>query len=210
MDSGLGSETDASAVELFLAPGSAGLRPVKEMVLLAPVEVRCPGPHPEDPDDPCNREYALEHSELKAVAQFSHFPCGTRPQDFLQREIGDGSRQENHCDLRMSKDAIALGVVGHMHLRGRSITIELNPDGEDAQTLLHIPDWNFDWQGQYWYQQPVPVQRGDTLRITCVYDNSGPIEGPDHSTLQPRYMTWGEGTKDEMCIGAMNYLEPEG
>jgi len=94
-----------------------------------------------------------------------------------------------------------------MHLRGHSIAIALNPATPKARTLLHIPDWDFNWQGQYWFQEPVSLKSGDTLRITFIYANSGPIPGPDGSPIQPRYMTWGEGTTDEMCLGALSFIE---
>ena len=201
-----GTEADATAVELFVAGHDTELEPIREVLLVAPVEVRCPGLYPSDPNDPCNREYAVQRSELKLIAQAVHFPCGTRPGFYIDRDIGDGSVQHTSCDQRVQQDSLALGVVGHMHLRGRSIRIELNPDNVDTLTLLHIPEWDFEWQGQYWFQEPIPIKRGDTVRISCTYNNSGPIQGPDGSLIPPRYMTWGEGTSDEMCIGVLNVI----
>ena len=201
---------DATSVELFLAPQDAELEPIQEIPLLAPVEVRCPGPYPDDPSDPCHREYALEHSELRLFAQLMHLACDTRPEDYTGRGTLDVSDQVTSCDQSVHEDALALGVIGHMHLRGRWIKIELNPGTDGAETLLHIPNWDFEWQGQYWFQDPVRLGLGDTVRITCAYDNSGPIDGPDGDLLVPRYMTWGEGTTDEMCVGALNVASPGG
>jgi len=199
---------DASSVELLLASPAAELKPIHEIPLAAPVEVLCPGLYPRNSNDPCNRDYALERSELKHAAQGIHFLCGTRPEDYLKRDNADGRAQESRCDQQLRIDALALGVTGHMHLRGSSIRIELNPNSPQVRTLLHIPDWDFEWQGQYWFQEPIPIKWGDKVRITCVYDNSGPIIGPDGSPLPPRYMTWGEGTTDEMCLGAISFVRP--
>ena len=201
------TEPDASRVELSLADPTAKLKPVHDVPLAAPVEILCPGPYPSSPNDPCNREYALERSELRVVSNGIHLLCGTRPKDFTSRDVGDGSSQENSCDLQVQEDGIALGVAGHMHLRGRSIEISLNSATLEARTLLHIPDWDFDWQGQYWFQEPIPLRAGETLRVTCIYDNSGPIPGPDGNPIQPRCMTLGEGTTDEMCLGAVSFIE---
>jgi len=91
------------------------------------------------------------------------------------------------------------GVAGHMHLRGVDIKIEL-----DGKTLLHIPHWSFHWQDAYYLDQPVDASPGDTLRVTCAFDNS-PSHQPivDGKPLQPRYVLWGEGTTDEMCLGLL-------
>ena len=199
--------SDASGVELFLAASTAEIDPIDEIALAAPVEVRCPGVYPTDPQDPCNRDYALEHSELRLGADLIHLLCETRIDDYLTSDVGDGSVQPMSCDRRVSEESLALGVTGHMHLRGRSITILLNPDTNEAETLLDIPRWNFEWQGQYWFQDAVSLKTGDLVRITCVYDNSGPVPGPDGELLPPRYMTWGEGTTDEMCLGALTVVE---
>lgn len=95
-----------------------------------------------------------------------------------------------------------------MHLRGVRVKLELNPGTPRARTLLEIPRWDFRWQGQYWFQEPIRANRGDTVRITCVYDNSGPIPGPGGEPLEPRYMVWGEGTTDEMCLGFLSWVRP--
>jgi Copper type II ascorbate-dependent monooxygenase, C-terminal domain len=70
---------------------------------------------------------------------------------------------------------------------------------------LNIPRWDFHWQGNYWFKTPVQVKKGDILRVSCVYDNSKdnrPYVG--NAPLEMRYITWGEGTSDEMCLGVVN------
>ena len=204
---GSGDASDASGIELFLASPTADLKPIEEVALAAPVEVRCAGAYPTDADDPCNREYVLRHSELRQGADLIHFLCNTRLEEYLTSDVGDGSAQPMSCDRTMDGDSLALGVTGHMHLRGRSITISLNPGTAQAKTLLDIPRWDFEWQGQYWFREAVSIASGDVVRITCVYDNGGTIPGPDGQPLPPRYMTWGEGTTDEMCLGALSVVE---
>jgi hypothetical protein len=96
------------------------------------------------------------------------------------------------------------GVAGHMHLRGTDIRIELNPGAPRAQTLLHIPHWDFHWQDAYYLERPVNASPGDTIRVTCRFDNS-PRAQPvvRGKPLAPRYVLWGEGTTDEMCLGLL-------
>jgi hypothetical protein len=70
--------------------------------------------------------------------------------------------------------------------------------------LLHIPAWNFHWQDFYTLRKPIHARAGSILRVTCRYDNSRakqPVIGGQR--LLPRYVLWGEGTTDEMCLGVL-------
>ena len=92
-----------------------------------------------------------------------------------------------------------------MHLRGRDISVVLDPGTAKEQTLLHIPAWDFHWQDVYYLQKPVEVGPGDTIRVRCSFDNSRdnqPVVGAKQ--LTPRYVLWGEGTTDEMCLAMLS------
>jgi hypothetical protein len=50
----------------------------------------------------------------------------------------------------------------------------------------------------------VSVGPGDTIRVRCSFDNSTadqPVVGSKQ--LVPRYVLWGEGTTDEMCLAML-------
>jgi hypothetical protein len=96
-----------------------------------------------------------------------------------------------------------------MHLLGRSISIVLNPGRTDARTLLNIPTYNFDDQAIHPLDPPVEVKPGDTLRVTCSYDVGLRKLLPELKPLPPRYVVWGDGTSDEMCLGLVVAV-PEG
>jgi len=104
-----------------------------------------------------------------------------------------------------SGTGFALGAGGHMHLIGHRVTItRSNAAGTD--TLLDIPAWSFHWQGQYQYVTPIPLANTDTLTLRCEYDNSD--QNRLALGLTPGVtVTWGEGTQDEMCIGALQMVE---
>jgi hypothetical protein len=46
------------------------------------------------------------------------------------------------------------------------------------------------------------------LRVTCTHDAGLRKVVPDLANEQPRYVTWGEGTSDEMCLGIVLYTRP--
>ena len=96
------------------------------------------------------------------------------------------------------------GVAGHMHLRGVDIRIELNPGTPRAQTLLHIPHWDFHWQDAYYLEQPVDADAGrHDPRHLPVRQLAARSRSSAASALPPRYVLWGEGTTDEMCLGLL-------
>ena len=91
----------------------------------------------------------------------------------------------------------------HMHTLGTRATASIVRADGSTQCLLQIDDWNFHWQGSYGLRTPPTFNPGDKLRVECHWDNS-PANQPMVGG-QPRVPTdvyWGEGTGDEMCLGA--------
>jgi hypothetical protein len=108
-----------------------------------------------------------------------------------------------HCDQKIDEGGTVYATAGHMHLLGRSIKIELNPGTPGAQTLLDIPAYNFDEQANRPLATPVAVKAGDTFRVTCTHDAGLRKQLPALRDLPARYVVWGEGTADEMCLGLL-------
>jgi hypothetical protein len=119
---------------------------------------------------------------------------------------GDANAVETN-DLRLPMTFRPITIyraMGHAHGLASRITLEhVKADGTKTCVLDNTP-WDFNWQRDYTLVKPVRVGPGDTLRITCRYNNSQanqPMVGGVQQT--PRRVTWGEGTFDEMC---MTYL----
>ncbi len=89
-------------------------------------------------------------------------------------------------------------IYPHMHLLGRKIDVQLQRPREDPGQMIRIEDWDFNWQGSYTYTEPVKAPAGSTVRLTCTYDNS--VNNPKNPAPEPKTVTWGEGTEDEMCL----------
>lgn len=89
------------------------------------------------------------------------------------------------------------GIVPHAHLLGRSMSSQaFLPDGR-VLDLLRIPRWDFDWQEQYRYEQPVILPAGTKVTMEWVYDNSE--ANPFNPHRPPKLVTFGLETTDEMC-----------
>ncbi len=100
-----------------------------------------------------------------------------------------------------------MGVAGHMHLLGRSIKIEVNPGTDEAQTVLDIPIWDFDNQGAKPIK-PVHLDTWDTVEVTCEHTQTLRDQLPSFEGQEERYVVWGEGTTDEMCLGILQVTRP--
>jgi hypothetical protein len=89
---------------------------------------------------------------------------------------------------------------GHEHLLGKAFHMDLVHADGTSQCLLHIPRWDFHWQGLYPFKQPVATQAGDKVRVTCEWDNSAAMYPPG---VAPHDVFYGETTADEMCLGTL-------
>jgi hypothetical protein len=199
-----GSGADRSGVRLRLAAGTAKLKPLQTMLLPAPVELPCA---PAESGRLCDRDAAVADvarrfgTEAELMLSGLQFLCGG---DLAAPKSG----AIQSCDRRIATPATIRAVAGHMHLLGRSIKIELNPGTARARTLLDIRVWNFDDQGAVPLPKPIRVLPGDQLRVTCTHDASLRSKLPELRNQQPRYVVWGEGTSDEMCLGIVVVTRP--
>ena len=191
---------DRSRVVLRVTPAAqSSLTPLDTMLVPAPVELACPrGVN----SRLCSRDVAVEDEIRKYGAEAALIPSGLLY--ICHKSLADYPSDTTSCDRRVNRPLRIYGVAGHMHLRGIDIRVDLNPGTAQAQTLLHIPQWNFHWQDAYYLSQPVDANVGDTIRVSCRFDNS-PSRQPviNGKRLTPRYVLWGEGTTDEMCLGLL-------
>jgi hypothetical protein len=115
--------------------------------------------------------------------------------------------QVTSCSRQVTEPTTIRGVAGHMHLLGRSIKIEVNPGTPRAKTVLNIPIWDFDNQGSKPIK-PVALKVGDTLKVTCKHVQWLRDRLPAFAGQPDRYVVWGEGTMDEMCLGILTVTHP--
>ncbi|MGZ4609291.1 MAG: monooxygenase [Actinomycetes bacterium] len=193
--------TDDTKVRLRLAPGTAHLQPLQTMLLPAPVELPCTA---KETGPLCDRGRAV----LDLMARFGN-EAG-RTVAGLQLLCGGNllapvAGPTQHCDRVVREPIVVRAVAGHMHLLGRSISVTLDPGRPSQRTLLDRKVWDFDNQKATPLPRPVRVQPGHTLRVTCTHDAGLRSLIPELRGEQPRYVTWGEGTADEMCLGIVLY-----
>ena len=201
------AKPDRSRAVIRFAPAAdTNLTPLNTILIPAPVELPCPR---SIRSRLCSRDVAVKDEIRKYGYNAALIPSGLLY--ICGKSLGEYPRSPasvrsltTTCDRRVNRPLRIYGVAGHMHLRGFDIRIELDPGTPQAQTLLHIPRWNFHWQDAYYLARPVDANVGDTIRVTCRFDNSAIRQPLVNGKLQkPRYVLWGEGTTDEMCLGLL-------
>lgn len=107
-------------------------------------------------------------------------------------------------DYVFDRDQLLLGMLPHMHLRGKSFRYTAHyPDGQE-EILLDVPSYDFNWQLRYEPKQPKLMPKGTRIHCVAHYDNSADnLSNPDPSID----VTWGDQTWEEMMIGFMTTRE---
>ena len=194
-----GRAPDRSRALLTVAPASTGLTPLQTVLLPSPVELTCTKG---ERGRLCNRNEALFDLSRKYGSGAAFVPAGLL---ILCRGSAatPAASAVSTCDRRITTPTTIHVAAGHMHLLGASIKLELNPGTSRSKVLLDIPRWNFHWQNAYMLREPVRAQPGDVVRVTCRHDVRKRTYAGHGIPKTPRYVLWGEGTTDEMCLGIL-------
>jgi Tfp pilus assembly protein PilF len=100
-------------------------------------------------------------------------------------------------DFTLPVDVDLMAIYPHAHYLGKDIRAWATlPDGT-KKTLIHIPQWNLNWQAVYRYADAVRLPKGTIVSLRYAYDNSdaNPLN-PNHP---PTRVTGGNRSSDEMC-----------
>ena len=93
-------------------------------------------------------------------------------------------------------------ISPHMHLRGKDMRFRLVwPDGRD-EILLDVPRYDFNWQTEFEFVDPLHVPAGSRLIVEGHYDNSARNR---YNPAPHREVYWGEQSWDEMFEGWIKY-----
>jgi len=193
-------ETDQSTIVMETVPAKGtSIRQLHVELFPAPVELACPagitGPL-------CDRKQSLIDlaARTSSTSAFEatgiNALCGQDP----YKPVASLTSQ---CDKVMTKSFTIIAAAPHMHLPGRSLKLTLNPGTPSEQTILNDSNYNFDDQSATVLKNPIPVKAGDTIRVECTFDPTLRQKIPQLKSLAPRYVTWGEGSSDEMCLGVI-------
>jgi hypothetical protein len=195
---GKAGPSDQSSIRLRMRTGASatGLTALQTVQLPAPVELPCAAG---ESGPLCDRATAMKDVTKRFGPGVGSVETKLLSFCYPDGKVPTGDIQS--CTYPVRDGGTIYAVNGHMHLLGRSIKIELNPGTAKAQTLLDVPLYNFDNQATHPLATPVRVQAGDQLKVTCRHDAALRGMLPAMRNQPARYVVWGDGTSDEMCLG---------
>ena len=117
---------------------------------------------------------------------------------------------DNHevrAEYKFWQSGRIMGLIPHMHYRGKDFTyIAHYPDGT-SEVLLSVPRYDFNWQTNYELLEPVTIPAGTRIETIAHYDNStGNAANPDPT----RDIRFGPESFDEMHIGFIDFIVDDG
>jgi hypothetical protein len=193
----VGDKPVRNSLVLKTVPASAPLLPLHDTMAIAPPEIPCPtgvtGPL-------CNRSAELVNLGQRFGPLAAQTPnllasaCGQNPSD---PPLGDTAS----CTWPINVNGSIVRAQGHMHLLGVGFSLVLNPGTPQARTIVNVPNYSFHYQRAYNLSTPIRVQAGDKLQVNCRFDPDLAQELPILRKLPPHFVTFGDGSSDEMCVG---------
>jgi len=94
------------------------------------------------------------------------------------------------------------GLSPHMHLRGKSLRwVVTYPDGRE-ETVLDVPEYDFNWQLYFELEEPLYLPAGSKITGIGVYDNSLGNRWNPGPQLE---VYWGQQSWDEMFQAFVEY-----
>ena len=199
----VGDKPVSNSIIVDTVPASAPLVPIAVDLSFGAPDIPCPagvtGPL-------CDRAASLA-DQVRRFGQMAGLTvngiealCGHNPSN---PPAGDTTT----CTSGVSANGYIVRVQAHMHLLGQSFELTLNPNTAESKTVLNVPIYNFHYQKAYNLSKPIPVQAGEPYRVTCSYDPTLAQELPILRRAPTHFVTWGDGSSDEMCLG-LTWIAP--
>lgn len=110
-----------------------------------------------------------------------------------------------HGVWKLYEDVSFIGISPHMHLLGRDWEVYMEDEKGNKTKMISIPDWDFNWQGMYYFPKMIVGKKGWKIHALATYDNTS--ENIYNPNIPPINVTWGEGTKDEMYYLPLLYVK---
>lgn len=99
--------------------------------------------------------------------------------------------------LTLPTDVLLLSIYPHAHYIGKQLEgFARLPDGRTLE-LIGIDDWDFNWQDEYRYVEPIALPKGTVISMDFRYDNSA--ANPRNPSSPPKRVRHGPNSTDEMA-----------
>ena len=117
------------------------------------------------------------------------------------------SNYEAKASYVFPQDVSIRSLTPHMHYRGKDMKYTaVFPDGTSRE-LLSVSRYDFNWQTNYDFEEPVDVPAGTKIEVIAHWDNSTDNPHNPDATVD---VSWGVESEDEMLIGFVDYTVKDG
>ena len=107
--------------------------------------------------------------------------------------------------MTFNRETVIYSLVPHTHVRGTGWHYEVTyPDGR-KEVVLSVPKYDFNWQHEYVFTQPLRLPAGSKLYAKAWYDNSSRNKSNPDPT---KTVTWGDQTWEEMMYTSITFYTP--
>jgi len=119
----------------------------------------------------------------------------------LRIPAGEAEHREG-AYYQFQRDAVIYSLFPHAHYRGRNLEFTLRyPDGRE-ELVLSVPNYDFNWQRYFQFEEPINVPAGTMVIHHATYDNSTANPSNPNPEVNVRF---GEQTWEEMLYGGISY-----
>lgn len=106
------------------------------------------------------------------------------------------------AEMTTTADITLRQMLPHTHLRGKSWEYTATyPDGR-TEVILAVPNYDFNWQTDYVFAEPLKLPKGTKIRAVAHYDNSAANKANPDPKVDVK---WGDQTWEEMMFTSFVY-----
>jgi len=113
---------------------------------------------------------------------------------------------KHHAFIPLEKPTRILSYQPHMHVRGKSMSMEaIYPSGR-VEMLSYVENFNFNWHVNYVYADDVAplLPAGTMIKLTAWHDNTVANRANPDPT---QWVGWGQRTIDDMYHAHVRYVD---
>lgn len=151
----------------------------------------------------------IDVNSVNHITHFGRTGCSARSKylalrgNVLLAPLNPKPSLTSTCDKKITVNETVIQAAPHMHLLGTSLKLIANPGTPREKIILNRPNYNFDDQSATVLKTQIQLKVGDTVRVICTFNPKLRQQLPQLKKLAAKYLTWGEGSSDEMCLGVM-------
>jgi mono/diheme cytochrome c family protein len=109
------------------------------------------------------------------------------------------------AEMTINRNVTLYSMVPHTHVRGTKWLYEaIYPDGR-TETILSVPNYDFEWQHEYVFKEPLKLPAGTKIHAVAWYDNSKANKSNPDPTKD---VWWGDQTWEEMMFTGLTFHAP--